>query len=173
MASEAAVGAGQPAADLGNGSGAALQDVAEVTGSCMLLDMEKLRRIEFFDESFFLYYEDSDLCRRARPAGFRVCIAADAVATYRSGDSSSAMRTGDLLRERLLGQSYAYFTAKHHPRPRRRITRKALAHLSAGIGCLAAGRPARARMRFARMRGILEYLLSGSRALWANRLAGR
>jgi hypothetical protein len=83
------------------------------------------------------------------------------------------MRTGDLLRERLLGQSYSYFTAKHHPRPRRRIARKALANLSAGIGCLVARRPSRARMRFARMWGILDYLLSGRRALWANRLARR
>ena len=166
-------GVSQPAGAFGNGAGAALCEVPEVTGSCMLLDMAKLRQIGFFDENIFLYYEDSDLCRRARAAGFRVCIAADAVATHRSGDSSSAMRKGDLLRERLLGQSYAYFTANHDPRPRRRMARKALAHLSAGIGCLAAGRPARARMRFARMRGILDYLLRGRRSLWANRLAER
>jgi N-acetylglucosaminyl-diphospho-decaprenol L-rhamnosyltransferase len=150
-----------------------LHDVEEVTGSCVLLDMEKLRRIGFFDESIFLYYEDSDLCRRARAAGFRVCVATDVAAIHRSGDSSSAMRTGDLLRERLLGQSYAYFTAKHHPHPRRRNARKALAHLSAGLGCLVTGRRVRARARFARMRGILDYLLRGRRALWANRLAER
>jgi GT2 family glycosyltransferase len=152
---------------------ATLLDVPEVPAACMLVDMERLHQIGFFDESFFLYYEDSDLCWRARAAGFRVCIAVDEVATHRSGDSSSALRTGDLLRERLLGQSYAHFTAKHHPHPRRRVARKALGHLSGGLGSLLAGRVTRARKRFARMRGILEYVLIGPQALWANRLAER
>ena len=32
---------------------------------CLLLNMVQMHQVEFFDESFFLYYEDDDLCTRA------------------------------------------------------------------------------------------------------------
>lgn len=35
-----------------------------VSGAAMLLNMEVMREIGFFDETFFLYYEDEDLCLR-------------------------------------------------------------------------------------------------------------
>lgn len=34
-------------------------------GACLLLNMVQMHQVEFFDESFFLYYEDDDLCTRA------------------------------------------------------------------------------------------------------------
>lgn len=43
-----------------------------VTGCCLLTRRECLERLGGFDETFFLYYEDVDFCRRARQAGFRV-----------------------------------------------------------------------------------------------------
>jgi N-acetylglucosaminyl-diphospho-decaprenol L-rhamnosyltransferase len=38
--------------------------VGFVCGAVMLLNMGVMRRIGFFDETFFLYYEDEDLCQR-------------------------------------------------------------------------------------------------------------
>lgn len=38
--------------------------VGFVSGAVMLLNMSAMREIGFFDERFFLYYEDEDLCRR-------------------------------------------------------------------------------------------------------------
>jgi len=38
--------------------------VGFVCGAVLLMDLVRLKRINFFDERFFLYYEDDDLCLR-------------------------------------------------------------------------------------------------------------
>ena len=42
-----------------------------------------------FDEDFFLYFEDADLCRRALRAGMAIRYVPDAVVTHIGGGSSS------------------------------------------------------------------------------------
>src|SRR5207237_2225464 len=46
--------------------------VAWVTGCCLLVRRDCLRDLGGLDEGFFLYYEDVDLCRRARERGWSV-----------------------------------------------------------------------------------------------------
>jgi len=48
------------------------QEVHGVTGSSLLIKREVIERIGMLDERFFIYYEDTDWCVRARKAGFRV-----------------------------------------------------------------------------------------------------
>jgi N-acetylglucosaminyl-diphospho-decaprenol L-rhamnosyltransferase len=43
-----------------------------VSGCCLLLRRQCAQAVGNLDESFFLYYEDVDLCRRARAAGWSV-----------------------------------------------------------------------------------------------------
>lgn len=43
-----------------------------VTGCCLLVRRDCWRDLGGFDEDFFLYYEDVDLCRRAHAAGWSV-----------------------------------------------------------------------------------------------------
>jgi GT2 family glycosyltransferase len=43
-----------------------------VTGCCFLVSRECFRQLNGFDEDFFLYYEDVDLCRRAQALGWSV-----------------------------------------------------------------------------------------------------
>jgi GT2 family glycosyltransferase len=46
--------------------------VAWVTGCCLLVRRDCFRDLGGFEPDFFLYYEDVDLCRRARAQGWRV-----------------------------------------------------------------------------------------------------
>jgi N-acetylglucosaminyl-diphospho-decaprenol L-rhamnosyltransferase len=43
-----------------------------VTGCCLLVRRDCLQQLRGLDEAFFLYYEDVDLCRRARQQGWAV-----------------------------------------------------------------------------------------------------
>lgn len=52
--------------------------VSGVTGCAMLVPRALFERIGGFDESLFAYYEEVDLCLRARQAGFRPTVAPSA-----------------------------------------------------------------------------------------------
>lgn len=49
-----------------------------ITGCCMLIKREVIDTIGYLDEDYFLYYEDSDYCWRARKAGFKCLMAPQA-----------------------------------------------------------------------------------------------
>ncbi|MGD9099972.1 MAG: glycosyltransferase family 2 protein [Anaerolineae bacterium] len=53
-------------------------EVDFVTACGMLMQRECLERVGLFDERFFMYYEDSDYCLRARAAGYRLLVAPQA-----------------------------------------------------------------------------------------------
>lgn len=53
-----------------------------VAGMFMLFTKEVFARLGGFDEKFFLYYEDVDLCCRLRLAGYRIVVEPDAVVTH-------------------------------------------------------------------------------------------
>ncbi len=42
------------------------------SGACVLIKKEVLGKLEGLDEKYFLYFEDSDLAKRAKEAGFRI-----------------------------------------------------------------------------------------------------
>lgn len=43
-----------------------------LSGCCLLIKREVFEKIGFFDERFFMYYEDTDFCLRAKSAGFNI-----------------------------------------------------------------------------------------------------
>ena len=49
------------------------QRVPWVTGSCMLLRRQCIEAVGGFDEDYFLYYEDVDVCERAEKLGWSIC----------------------------------------------------------------------------------------------------
>jgi GT2 family glycosyltransferase len=54
-------------------------------GSVMLLRAEALRTAALFDERFFMYFEETDLCLRIARTGRMVAVVTDAVAEQESG----------------------------------------------------------------------------------------
>jgi N-acetylglucosaminyl-diphospho-decaprenol L-rhamnosyltransferase len=88
-------------------------DVDQLMGSCLLLRRAALEQIGLLDERFFVYFEEVDLCRRLKSAGWRVRFVADAVITHIGGQSSQHDRSHSLqYRYRSLFEYYR----KHHPR---------------------------------------------------------
>ena len=59
-----------------------------VSGACLLVRREALAAVGGFDEGFFLYEEDADLCRRVRAAGWRVLFTPAAEARHQLGHSA-------------------------------------------------------------------------------------
>jgi GT2 family glycosyltransferase len=53
-----------------------------VSGAVLMIKAEALRKIGFFDDLYFSYSEDVDICWRARIAGYKVVVAMDATAYH-------------------------------------------------------------------------------------------
>ena len=94
---------------------------AWVSGSCMLARRRAIDAVGLFDEGFFLYEEDVDLCLRVRAAGWRVVYTPAAEAVHHLG--SSMDRGAGLEYHR----SHIRFYAKHHGWGPRLVLRGALA----------------------------------------------
>jgi hypothetical protein len=67
-----------------------------VSGACFLARTASLRAIGGFDEGYFLYWEDADLCRRLRAAGADIRHAPAARAVHRVGHSSRTAHAASL-----------------------------------------------------------------------------
>ncbi len=73
--------------------GDAAQDVDWVAGACLLTRTDMLRQLRGFDPRFFLFFEDTDLCRRIWKAGKRVVYLPSVTAK----DSRHRLSAGGIL----------------------------------------------------------------------------
>lgn len=84
-----------------------------LTGAAMLLRMDALRTIGFFDPWFFLYLEDDDLCLRVRKAGHSLVLVNDAHVLHKVRQSSAPSLQLDFRRAHCLTLSKLYLLRKH------------------------------------------------------------
>jgi hypothetical protein len=68
-------------------------DVDWLSGACMLARRSALDQVSGFDERYFLYWEDADLCRRLRARGYRIRYVPRATAVHRVGHSTRGVRS--------------------------------------------------------------------------------
>ena len=59
-----------------------------VSGACMIIRRRTIEEIGPIDERFFMYFEDADLCRRAREAGWLVYYLPQVEVLHHTGASS-------------------------------------------------------------------------------------
>lgn len=81
-----------------------------VEGSCVILRGAALDELGLFDERFFMYSEDEDLCMRLKQRGWSVCYSAAGSAVHHGGASTAQNRI-EMLRH--FYSSQVLFLFKH------------------------------------------------------------
>lgn len=88
-----------------------------VCGAVMLARSEAIREVGGFDPRFFLYFEETDLCRRMRAAGWELWAVGAASATHFPGLSARevdpALAFGECLSDHFYKSRY-YYLSKHY-----------------------------------------------------------
>jgi GT2 family glycosyltransferase len=89
-------------------------DIEWVSGAVLLLRPEALDG-RLFDEAFFMYGEDLELCHRVRASGWRVAYTAEATVMHLNGGSMRRQNDAAVLAAPLKGPR-AFYEKLHGPR---------------------------------------------------------
>jgi N-acetylglucosaminyl-diphospho-decaprenol L-rhamnosyltransferase len=100
-----------------------------VPGASLMMRRSVLDRIGLFDEDFFLYFEETDLCLRAARAGFETHFVRESSVTHIRA-VSTGMKTWARVPDYWYDSRLRYFTKNHgHARAAAATT----AHLAGGL----------------------------------------
>jgi GT2 family glycosyltransferase len=103
-------------------------DTDFASGGAIMIKRSVFEKIGLFDEKYFLYYEDSDFCFRAKKAGFKVKFIPDAVVFH---DNAKSTGLGSPLQDYFITRNRMYFASKFLPlRTRFALFREALRNFS-------------------------------------------
>ncbi len=90
---------------------ASVREADWLMGAALVVNGELIEQIGGFDERFFLFSEEVDLCYRARVAGWRTLYTPEATFVH-VGGASTRPRWSRMYREQLRG--HVLFLEKHH-----------------------------------------------------------
>lgn len=88
------------------------REVDWLAGASMMMRTEMLRRIGLFDETFFLYFEETDLCRRAKLAGWSTWYVIESRVAH-VGSASTGMKEWRRVPTYWFDSRKYYFTKNH------------------------------------------------------------
>ena len=91
-----------------------IHEAEAVSGSCMMIRREVIDQIGYLDELFFAYQEDTDYCRRARLAGWKVFYNPSAQIIHYGGEGGSKVQPFRSIIE--WHRSYYLYYRKHFAR---------------------------------------------------------
>lgn len=107
-----------------------VEDTDFATGNCMFIRSDVLRQNGLFDEKYFMYLEDVDLCVRYKKAGWSILYSPNAVMWHKVAQSSGI---GSELNDYFITRNRMYFGLKYAPiRSRCALMRESLKLLFAG-----------------------------------------
>ncbi len=87
------------------------RNVDFVIGAAMLARREVVETVGLLDESFFVYAEETDWCKRMRQAGWQVAFTPDATVVHYGGQSSVAMKNQQFVE---FTRNQMRYIIKHH-----------------------------------------------------------
>ncbi|MCH2094783.1 MAG: glycosyltransferase family 2 protein [Rhodobacteraceae bacterium] len=90
----------------------ATQPVAWLAGASMMMRRSVLEQIGLFDETFFLYFEETDLCLRAARAGHETHYVRNSQVTH-IGSASTGMKTWKQVPDYWFDSRWHYFCKNH------------------------------------------------------------
>jgi N-acetylglucosaminyl-diphospho-decaprenol L-rhamnosyltransferase len=88
-------------------------EVDWISGCSMMIRRKVFDKVGLFDDGFFLYYEETDFCRRARGAGFKVLYVADSEVRHVGSVSTKLTDQGLRMPPYWYASRRRYFL-KHH-----------------------------------------------------------
>lgn len=121
-----------------------------LSGACLLVRREVLERIGGFDEAFFMYCEDTDLCRRIGGLGLTVRFEPSATAVHAGGASAPRVSLLPILADSRVRYALRHRRATAALAERIGVALSSLTHAAVSSGGSAARR---------------EHLLAAARAL--------
>lgn len=83
-----------------------------LAGASMMMRGQTLSQIGLFDEAFFLYFEETDLCRRAALAGWPTVYVRESAVTH-IGSVSTGMKDWARVPDYWFDSRWHYFTKNH------------------------------------------------------------
>lgn len=139
-----------------------------LSGSMLLMRRTAVAPLGYFDEAIFMYFEDTDLCLRARLAGLGVAAVTGARAEHLSAASTAPAFDNLLEKQRLWGMACAYFAAKHPDQPEGRQAARKLRRYRLRAALPFTGKADAAILR-ARLEGAQRFRAEGAAAMFDNR----
>lgn len=100
-----------------------------LAGASVMMRQSMLDEIGLFDETFFLYFEETDLCRRAYLAGYNTVYIRESEVTH-IGSVSTGMKTWDRVPSYWFDSRRYYFVKNHG---RLYATMATLAHIAGAL----------------------------------------
>ncbi|HKL17173.1 MAG TPA: glycosyltransferase family 2 protein [Patescibacteria group bacterium] len=86
-------------------------EVEQVMGAAMMTKKDILKRVGYWDESYFLWFEDIDLCKKIKDAGWKVIYTPEAEVFHHGGESFDQVFS--LKKQRIYNKSAIYYFKKH------------------------------------------------------------
>lgn len=88
------------------------REVDFATGTCMFIRADSLKKAGYFDERYFMYYEDMDLSRRIKMAGYNILYVPKAKVKHKVAQSSSI---GSELNDYFISRNRMLFGIQYAP----------------------------------------------------------
>ena len=87
------------------------QEIDQPMGAALFMRARVLREVGVFDERFYLWFDEVDLCKRIRDAGWKIIYCAHAQVTHQAGKSFA--QTSILERQKNFFRSCGRYLRKH------------------------------------------------------------